>query len=160
MAAADNCYRWQLFVVQGASSSLHRSSCERNPPNNLLQQCAIMEQFGSSNCEFATAVARLGIVRRKGQMRRSPSYQFHWPFFNGCLLNLNFKFELIILTSLVASLWTRLLLLLISSQSRILLCPCVICLELIIPGLLCPCGNRTVSHVLARCSSKCIALSH
>ena len=62
-----------------------------------------------------------------------------------------FKFELIILTSLVPSLWSRLLLLLIRSQSRILLCPCVINLELIIPSLLCPCRNRTVTHVLTRC---------
>jgi hypothetical protein len=32
----------------------------------------IMEQFSSSNCEFAIAAARLSIVKRKGQMRTSP----------------------------------------------------------------------------------------
>ena len=119
-----------------------------------------MERFSSSNCEFATAVARLSIARRKDQMRRNPWVLFHSLSFNGRLLNLNFKFELIILTSLVASLWTRLLLLLIRSQSWILLCSCVIYLKLIIPGFLCTSRNRTVSHVLTWCWTKCITLPH
>jgi hypothetical protein len=152
-----------LFVVLGASNNLLRLRCVHNLPSlcNLLQQCVIMEQFSSSNYEFAIAAARLSIVKRKGQMRRSPLRQFHSLSFDGHLLNLNFKFKLIILTCLVPSLRTRLLLLLlIRSQSSILLCPCVICLELIIPGLLCASRNRTVSHVLTRGSSKCIALPH
>ena len=142
-----------MFAVQGASNNLRRLRCEHNPPiqYNLHRLCVIEEQFSSSNCEFATAVARLSIARRKDQMRRNPWVLLHSLSFNGRLLNLNFKFELIILTSLVASLWTRLLLLLIRGQSWILLCSCVIYLKLIIPGFLCTSWNRTVSHVLTRC---------